>query len=418
MKKRFVQLTLCTLFALLLLTALVACNDSSVAHFDCLVEFNYNVSPTVMPDSKLDSNFLGVNYGRLIQLQPSRENGEFPLGAIQGYVFKEWHLPALDAEGNIQIDEEGFVKLGDAWDFKKDKVEKGNPYIKPNEDGRDQLTLYARFEKAAQLIYVEVDKEGNEHEVSTYPGEHYEGEQVPYPMDFEQPVKTVVDENGKTIKYTFLGFYYKDPEMTQPFWTKNEKGDYDVFTVGENDVKIYVEFIEGDYKVVNEPSELLNAIKDSKDVYINADLDMTGELWAPVGCNKAIVGNNHTISNLSFTLRPTTSAYTNFGLFNRIRSHANISDLTFDNIIITFQYNDAVKNRDVRIGGFAWQIDDGAHISNVTAKINVIKQDATPAREQFVIIAESGIAYNYVTNKDDDLKLTCNVNISYLEEDN
>lgn len=413
MKKRFVQLTLCTLFALLLLTALVACNNSSVAHFDCLVEFNYNVSPTVMPDSKLDSNFLGVNYGRLIQLQPSRENGEFPLGAIQGYVFKEWHLPALDSEGNIQIDEEGFVKLGDAWDFKRDKVEKGNPYIKPNEDGRDQLTLYARFEKAAQLIYVEVDKEGNEHEVSTYPGEHYEGEQVPYPMDFEQPVKTVVDENGKTIKYTFLGFYYKDPEMTQPFWTKNEKGDYDVFTVGENDVKIYVEFIKGDYKVINEPSELVSALSGSKDVYINADLDMADIKWNAGGnCNKVIVGNDHTISNISFTLEPSRKegSNQNLGMFGTIRSHANISNLKFDNVNITFNYGGVSTGNDLLVGAFAWKVETGAIISNVEVTATIIKTGATPEKEQHVTFAENGIGDMEAAEEPNITQYNCTVN--------
>lgn len=107
-------------------------------------------------------------------------------------------------------------------------------------------------------------------------------------------------------------------------------GDEDV------DIKVFVEYIEGSYKVVRNASELKLAKGDN--IYLDADIDLGGEAINFENYKKNFIGNGHTISNF------------------RINYSADRSSL------VTDLTDSSKKSLYISLFGNT----DGAHIENVT----------------------------------------------------
>lgn len=417
-KKRLILLTICVLSVLMLAGVLTACNNNEVPiKFDVVVEFNYNISEIKMPGAEINSNYLGVNYGGLIQIRPM-DNGtdsgfDLTVDRVNDYIMPDksaWYLPLLDSEGNIQRDADGFVMLDRPWDFKNERVREDNPYLRINEDGKPMITLYAKYEKGYSVTYVRKDADGTETELNPYGGIAYylTGTTISHPTS----------SDGASCKgWTFIGDYYSklvytadgevDENNSVLFW-KNEvdnngneiDGRYESYTLGNEDVKIYVHMLEGVYRIATKPTDLMYL--NDMNVYVDADLDMAEVEWTPFVVNHKLVGNGHTISNITINLAPSSKKLGTedyyMGLFSVLQPGADISDITFSNVQINFTYSSLTPINTI-LASFAGTAEDGAKVRNVSIDATLTEQDR--GEKMPVQISQTGIADDKTSNKGD-----------------
>ena len=93
-------------------------------------------------------------------------------------------------------------------------------------------------------------------------------------------------------------------------------------------------YIEGNWKLVDNFEKLRSALKAGENVYLTADIDCAGGVLALTGSYKGILeGNGYTISGLktekSGTLRPAVSIFKELGDKAEIRN-VNFTDVSYD----------------------------------------------------------------------------------------
>ena len=313
------------------LTLLGAC-QTTTKKYDYLVTFDYNVGNTYKQENSLDDRavqlFLGVSENSLVGLKPGKRN-DFAALTFSGYYCDDkWYLPQLDSEGNVVKDEDGIVALGEEWDFATMRV-------------TENITLYASLIQKVEMKFV--DSETDEVVKTITDGEP--GKVRQRPSTRQQPSK----EN-----YT-LYEYYADKECTQVFsWP---------YTFGDEDVTVYVKFIEGYWSIVKTAKEFVSALGGN--IYVDADLDFAAENvnWSVIEkLNAEINGNGHTLSNISIshTFNRNNVAYC--ALFGTLGEQANIHDVNFTNISV----NTTVSlTGDYNLAMFACTAQAGAKATNV-----------------------------------------------------
>ncbi len=334
MKKKTILITTIAVLALALCAVFAACGPKAQEKkFDYVVTFNYNVG--LLADSKgIEDQYLGVKKDGLVGVKPSADNDSFKEAQITGYFLEGWYLPQTDKNGTPIIDEETQrVKLGEKWDFATGKVTK-------------DMTLYANFSKKATLYFVD----------------RADGKVVGSMTDF--PGKTRKEPSTDSTKpskkgYTFKGYYFTGIDGEEKFsWP---------YTFGTDDKNVYVEFVEGDFKIVRTPEEFSQAIRGNSgrnNVYLDADLDFAGKTWTAntVDYKGKLIGNGHTIKNVTLNFEASKNNSIGFGLFGTLTSTSSVSDLIIENLEITFKIG---LGNGYKVGAFAWKAEKGAKISNV-----------------------------------------------------
>lgn len=132
------------------------------------------------------------------------------------------------------------------------------------------------------------------------------------------------------------------------------------------------------YTAISKKQELKAITSDGK-YYLTADIDMSGEVWQPIGGFSGVFdGNGHTISNLN-------SVGTNGGgLFDSIKGSATITDVKLENIDIT-------NSGGLPIGGIVGKIaitqQDKVEISNCSVNGKITGQKYVGG-----IVGETGFA--------------------------
>lgn len=240
-----------------------------------------------------------------------------------GYVFTGWYKTAE-------------CKESDKWDFTTGKIDS------------EKLTLYAGWEKEIVYSYVVSYKDGdNTVDLGTYkvsPGAVFE--------DYR-------NNAGKRDGYTAIG-YYSDPECTTPW-------DFDFVHPGgetDNQIRIYVDYIVGDWKLVDTYEKLKNAMGQGN-IYLTADIDCNGaDLYFKGTFSGIFQGNGYTISNFKVTkaggsLMPTVSVFQTLG------EGAKIDNVKFENV--TFELLDVDKANKIKVAALAREAN-GATVTNVTVK--------------------------------------------------
>lgn len=338
--KLSLKLLICVLVLVGLATLLVACNIGGPAHFDHLVTFVYNTGNIV--DSP-ETQQVGVFDNGLVSIRPGYSNN-FKLYNLEGYYFTGWYLPAeVDEEGNPTKDENGFVILGEKWDFKKMRV-------------TEDIKLYGAFEKQSMVHFI---NRGT-------------GEEVPmqYPIvNTPGTVLTAFIFAPELENHTFLGKYYVAP-------TGNEEFTFP-YTVQETDVNVYVEFLDGEYVLVSTRNQLRTAIATNQNVYLLNDIDCENNesyLWALGTYSGEINGSpeRHTIKNVSRTITAARNRQSNFSaLFGTLGANAYIHDVNFENVNLMFTLDSSLTSANIFVGLFAWRAQQGARVENVTISGNL-----------------------------------------------
>lgn len=223
-----------------------------------------------------------------------------------GYEFMGWYQKKIVKGSEVTYEDE--------WDFRKDRLtEKGltlYAYWKKIYNYSFSVCYYDENGEVAVLGKISNVKKGASFETYNY-SKRLENTRSGYTALY------LCDELGNKLEAS---------KIVHP------GGDEDV------DIKIFVEYIEGNYKVVRTASELKLAKGDN--IYLDADIDLGGDAINFENYKKNFVGNNHTISNFKINYSADRNSL--------------VTDLT----------DDSKKSLCISLFGNT----DGAHIENVTFK--------------------------------------------------
>lgn len=250
----------------------------------------------------------------------------------------------------------------------------------------ETLTLYAGWEKAIKFTYTVyfVDAEGASVSLGQY--------EVKAGDSFDDWRNFADTRSG----YTPMG-YYADEAFTTA-WdadTVHPGGDADT------DVAVYVDYIEGEWALVNDFVTLRDAIKAGKNVYLQSNIDCDGEqLVDPllVSVYEGIFeGNNYTVSNFvsknsSGAIRPSIA------IFKSLGEGAQIRNVSFINV--SFNLGE-VRSNVTTVKAAALAVDaTGATISNVSVS-GILSTNYTgelPKLQSAVYEGESVTENNFTAN--------------------
>jgi uncharacterized repeat protein (TIGR02543 family) len=244
-----------------------------------------------------------------------------------GYIFTGWYTSA-DCKEN------------ERWDFATQPL------------NVEALTLYAGWEKEIVYTYTVCYADGENIETlgnySVMAGEKFE--------DYRKHA-------NKREGYTPTG-YFVDAACQTPwdFETVHPGGDVDT------DVCVYVDYIEGEWKLVDSYETLLAAINEGN-VYLTADIDCGGqELYFSGTYTRIFQGNGHKISN--FTVNKTGGALMpSCSIFQAIGENAQIRDVSFENV--TFNFMDVDRANKIKVAALAREASGGI-VSNVSVTGKIV----------------------------------------------
>ncbi len=376
-RRTILKLTVIVLGLLMLATILVACNKGSgPAYYDYMVTFDYNKGNLT---GNTPTQYLGVFKNSLVSIRPGYSS-DFLEGVIDGYYIEGWYIAKETSEDGAPIkDENGFVILGDKWDFKNDRV-------------NEHTTLYANFKKKMGIQFV--DRATGEF-VTGDSGrmEGIPGNKLYQPSGSSAPSKT---------GYTFLGKYYTSVEGDKKFdWP---------YTITEQDINVYVDFIKGEWRFVDNEEDFVRAIQANKNIYMRGNIDFSkyieNRLWSLAAYTGELNGNGYTISGVKRNLTASRLHDNDDkdpqkdkkfgGIFGLLGETAYIHDVKFENIEVTFKVNLSFKQVDAYVGLIAGSAESGARMKNVTVsgKLSYLPNENHP------ITANALIGYNKTNIKD------------------
>ncbi len=154
----------------------------------------------------------------------------------------------------------------------------------------------------------------------------------------------------------------------------------DMFDSQTLSLDLYGKTLDGVYQLIRKPDDFaLSAVSETTNYYIMADIDMKGAEYddsdmsntykLPKTYGGKFIGNGHTISNFTLKLTSIDVTYNSFGLFRTLTSGAEISDINFDNVTMSYNFTNAT------IGSY--DIGILAGYASGTSKVNGVKVSGT-----------------------------------------
>lgn len=265
----------------------------------------------------------------------------------------------------------------DPWDFTTDKVEYTGESI--------DMTLYAAWSLYFKFdYYYEVDgawqKAGttsfNYKTVNAEGSTTSDKDTIVLPdwsdgaMNYKSKYANGEEYSFPSVSGMTFESAYTDEECTQKIEKSfTHPGTLDFETgVAQNRVQnIYVKALKGDYYKIETASQFVNNVNVNGYYEILADLDFTGLNWS-LGFmagefNGKIYTNGETRTFKNITANCTASA-TSAGLFGTIGDNAEISNISFENVTVSFSKSNL--SREITYGLFAGYIREGATLTNVS----------------------------------------------------
>ncbi len=353
-RKLFLSIVLSAL-ALFGVFGLVACRDEVTVDdiknlgFPITVEYDYQGGTA---NNKQSVTILVAKNSKL----PAPRNGQGAIGvpAKSGYSFKCFTLAVLDEDGKPVLDEDNkMIPSETVWNFDTDRVADKDVYLCATYWDNYKVTLhYGVDANYDQTKVFEISRE-----------------------ESGKPNK-LFESNLRIPDYTFLSYELDGAEGRTvigafPYTLKSddfEKSD-DKLTV-----HVYGNALKGTYSLIRTANDLMGApVGEDVNYYLLADIDLGGAEYddqtaytkLPKVYSGKFVGNDHTISNFTLNLSTLDNSYRDFGLFRSLGDEAEITDVTFENVVI----NTDLSNKDVttyNLGMLAGQVSGGAKVNNVT----------------------------------------------------
>ena len=318
---------------------------------------------TVVDVFKADKNEITI-------LKPDDEkrgNNAFSITKT-GHFLAGWYVtePATNANGDT-IDEDGnptkdsgktpAQKITKRWDFDNDKL-----IIDPGKDYSSEepmLTLTAIWIPYFNYEFYAKDEQGNFKLISTTSD---------ISLEFPEWNKTTGQLNMKeypTLDGKTFDSAYLDENCTQPI-TSSVTGevDYEKGVAKNSTIKIYTEWIDGEWFKIYDAAQLYKNAKSSGNYIIAADLDFSKSIW-PSACTNGkfkgkIYGEGHKITGIN--LVQSDQRATEGGLFGTIDAYAVIKDLCFSNV----SYTVVGSLKSASFGLVAGKVDSAATVENIS----------------------------------------------------
>lgn len=323
MKRRYLILTALFLLVATLTVFLSGCSGAKEDDLEgkAIITFEINGGVLNYGTSSTDANIHYAYHPGTYIKDPTT----FPNYTISrnGYVFTGWYT-GKDCKPN------------EKWDFSQLFTEQS-------------LTLYAGWEPAIKhtfsVNYVDGDKT-----ITLGTNKVKQGDKFEDWRDFA----------GERDGYTAIG-YYSDPECLTPW-------DFDTSHPGGNadlDIPVYVKYIEGEWKVVDNYDKLKSALK-SGNVYLMNDIDCGGEeLYVSGTFNRIFEGNGYKVTNFTVSKSGTTFS-PSVAIFQTIGANADVRNVAFENV--TFKLFDIINAPGVKVqvAALAVNMYEGAKITGVS----------------------------------------------------
>ena len=329
MKHNFVQNTMFFVFALFI-CLFISCDEGN--KYEGMTKVTYHLVGGSYQGSTLDfeNYYEFTDDQKHLIYDPQELSGKSV--SKESYSFDGWYL-AEEKEG---------IVYKEKWNFQTDEVLS------------ETLDLYAKWNKYTYLVCYYDD---NNELVSV--GSYFvdQGEKF-------KDLKNYTKRQG----YTLVGY-------------ADENGnDLDVSTFSHpgdecEEVKIICKYIKGTFALVSTANELI--LNKGKNIYLTSDIDMTGKAaFSFDDFNKIIIGNNHTIKNLTIkysaskaNLLPDFSDENKnslmISLFGNMKN-AKIQDVTFENVNVDIVTTLSTTYK-IYLSPFAMSLEN-VELSNVKLK--------------------------------------------------
>lgn len=226
------------------------------------------------------------------------------------------------------------------WNFENGTIE------------QEKLVLYAGWEVAINYTYSVKYLDGtNEVTLGTYKvtaGEKFE--------DWR-------DYASLRDGYTPNGFF-KDSDCTVP-WNFSEQHPGGL---SDLDIPVYVKYIEGNWKLVEDFNQLKSALNNGFGVYLMNDIDCEGkELYVSSSYGMILEGNGFKISNFTVPTKGTTYTPT-VAIFNKLVSGAEIRNVSFENVSYNFTVKSSIPQSEIvaKVAALAVNFEQGVKVTNVS----------------------------------------------------
>lgn len=311
---------------------------------------SYNLS-----DLPKDSN--GDAKIALLAPDDSRRGKEAFTAVKNGYFLVGWYAKCTGEGENLTYE--------NMWDFE-------NSTYSVKADGNYSaaepvLTLYAAWAPLFQIEIYDVNS-GSMVNSTTFSPLDADLQNIQLPSWDEKSGTVTMGKFPKYEGYTW-GDVYLDAEGTQKVETSEiahpGKINYENATVENRTMKLYVDYMEGEWFHITSAKQLASNASLSGNYILDADLDFTDQIWPTAlmhgNFTGTIVGNGHTISNVAIT--QTNNSKVNTGLFGQLTEQASISDVTFENVTLTIEGGTRVTG--ASFGLLAGTVSDKAQISNI-----------------------------------------------------
>ena len=308
---------------------------------------------------------------------PRREKAAFT-AVKNGYFLAGWYTQRTGEGENITY--------ANRWDFE-------NSTFSVKADGTYSaseavLTLYAAWVPLFEIEIYDLNS-GTKINTTTLSPLETDMEHIQLPAWDEKTGAVLLGKFPKYDGYTW-GDVYLDAEGTQKVEGTEVahpgKINFDDATVENATMKLYVDYMEGEWFRITSAKQLASNASVSGHYVLDADLDFTDQIWPTAfmhgNFTGTIVGNGHKICNIDIT--QTNNSKVNTGLFGQLTEKASISDVTFENTTLTIQGGTRVTG--ASFGLLAGTVSDNAQISNVTISGKLqIAADAYFGTDDYVI---------------------------------
>ncbi len=296
------------------------------------------------------------------------QRGNDSFNAVKnGYFLAGWYT---QRNGNGESD----YTYSGKWDFSKDlvKVDSSKEYSSET----PVLTLYAAW---VPLFTMEFYSLGTNELLKTFTIDPNSSEGMKIPAWDEKTGVMEMYKFPKKSGYTFNKVYY-DAEGKNPVEgdTIMHTGvvDYATGTAKDATMKLYVEWVEGEWYHITTAEQLANNAALNGNYEILADLDFDGIDWGKTfmygNFSGTIKGNGHVIKNVA--LEQTDAKEDNAGLFGYLTDKANISDLTFENVTFTIKAGTIASS--ANYGVLAGTVSEVANITDVSILSSKLQIDS------------------------------------------
>ncbi len=259
---------------------------------------------------------------------------------------------------------DGTCTYAGKWDFDTDtlKVDPNGSYTA----SEPVLTLYAAWVPLFRVDFV--DRSTGE-ALGSYTYDPTADAQLQVPQWSPETGAIEMYKFPSRQGFTFEKAYY-DEAGTQPVETEQlvHSGSVDLETgtaVGST-MTVYTDWTEGEWYHIYNVEQFMDNASVSGSYVLHADLDFAGQIWPTSlmhgNFSGTVQGNGYTLRNIE--LIQTNNTKVNTGLFGNLTETAVISDVTFENVILTVKGGTRVAG--ASFGLLAGSISDKAQLANVT----------------------------------------------------